>query len=306
MKFSIVLPNCMTVEAVSQPWEADLSGAEIARVARLADEIGFSTALVSEHFFFPTEHVALSGEHALHATTALGYFAGVTNRLRIGSLVSILTLQHPVVAAKAWATLDWLSGGRAIVGLGVGWLREEFDVLGVPFRRRGRLMDEYVDAMVELWTAERPAFHGHHVDFADIAFAPKPVQTPYPPIWFGGDSRAAAQRVARIGSGWAPLQTPPERIPDRLEYIRSQPTWRDRPLDVFYSTAWLNMGDAHAVLDNPAAKGSWHADEVVDQCGRLAELGVTETWVPPPPVRDLEEYLDHMRWLAAEIMPKLG
>lgn len=305
MRFSVVLPNCMSVAAVTQPWEQDLTGPQIASVARLADDLGFSTAFVSEHYFFPHAHVELSGDHALHATTALGYFAAVTERIRIGSLISILPLQHPIIAAKQWATLDWLSGGRTVVGLGVGWLREEFDVLGVPFRQRGQMMDEYIDACIELWTNIRPTFAGKFVEFDDIAFGPKPVRKPYPPIWIGGDSKRATQRVARIGAGWAPMFTAPKRIPDRLDYIRSQPAWTDRALDVFYSPAWLNMGSAHAVLNNPESKGSWSPEYVIDQCGQLLEFGVTDTWVPPPPVRELSEYLDHMRWLSEEVMPKV-
>ncbi|HVV31568.1 MAG TPA: TIGR03619 family F420-dependent LLM class oxidoreductase [Mycobacteriales bacterium] len=303
MKLSVILPNCMEVAAITQPWEKSMSGREIASVARLADDLGFQSAFVSEHFFFPRAHVALSGEHALHATTALGFIAGATDRIRLGSLITILPLQHPVVAAKSWATLDWMSGGRAIAGIGVGWLRDEFDVIGVPFTQRGRRTDEYLEAIGELWSSEDPSYAGDFVSFRDIAFAPKPIQQPRIPLWFGGDSRPALRRVARFGDGWCPMMTPPEKIPHRLAHIASQPEWVERPLDVFFTDAWTNIGEAHAVLDNPLARGSTNAQQIIDRCGYLAELGVTETWIAPPPLSGLEAYLDHLRWVAAEIMP---
>jgi probable F420-dependent oxidoreductase len=303
MKFSVVLPNCMQVTAVSQPWEQALSGPQIAQVARLADELGYETAFVSEHFFFPTHHVHLSGEQCLHATTALAFIAGATQRIKIASLVSILPLHNPIIAAKAWATLDWMSEGRAIAGIGVGWLREEFDAIGVPFTERGRRTDEYIRAMLELWGNPTPQFHGEFTEFADIAFAPRPFNRPRVPFWFGGDSRPALARTARHGDGWAPLQTVPEKLPARLDYLRSHPDWSERPFEVFFSDAWTNLGSAHAVLDNPLAVGSTNADRVLARLAHLSALGVTQTWVAPPPLPGLEAYLDHLRWVAEEIMP---
>jgi len=97
-------------------------------------------------------------------------------------------LQNPIVQAKAWATLDWLSGGRAVAAVGVGWLEEEYKILGVPFHERGRLCDEYLAAMIELWTSESPEFDGKYVSFKDVGFAPKPLQKPHLPIWCGGDA----------------------------------------------------------------------------------------------------------------------
>ena len=151
--------------------------------------------------FIPTSHVDLSGPHYFHSTAAQAYIAGATQRIRIGTSITILPLQHPIVMAKALSTVDWMSSGRIVVAFGVGWLEKEFDALGVPFHERGRMSDEYLAAIVELWTKERPSFEGKYVSFKDVAFEPKPFQKPHLPIWMGGDSDAALKRAARFASG---------------------------------------------------------------------------------------------------------
>src|SRR5690606_21201099 len=151
MKLNIVVPNSMHVAAMVQKWELDLNGSDIAAAMSLADELGFNKCMLGEHFVIPNEHIELSGDHYFHTTVALGYIAGKTKKMKLSSSVSILPLQNPIVQAKAWSTLDWLSGGRAEALFGVGWLKEEFDLLGVPFNKRGEMADEYLAAMIALW-----------------------------------------------------------------------------------------------------------------------------------------------------------
>jgi probable F420-dependent oxidoreductase len=306
MKLNVSVPNSMHVAAMTQPWEHALSGDDIGRAMQLADELGFHKCMLGEHFIMPEEHVGLSGDHYLHASVALSFLAGRTQRLRVMSSVSILPLQNPIVQAKAWSTLDWLSGGRATALFGVGWLKEEFDLLGVPFHSRGRMADEYVAAMIELWTAEEPRFAGEFVNFSGIRFAPKPVQRPHLPVWFGGDAEPVLKRVARFGNGWSPFRTPPETFPACIDLIKSQPDFDGRTLDVFFALEMLNVGAHHEVLDDPRAPGTRDAQKIIDQIGWLKELGVTETIVPlPPGLTGLDAYFDRMRWVAEEIMPKL-
>jgi probable F420-dependent oxidoreductase len=128
---------------------------------------------------------------ALHTTT-----------LRVGTAVALLPLRHPLLWAREISTLDHFSGGRFDFGIGLGWLREEFDALNVPFAERGRIADEYLGALHAAWTQEASTFHGDHVSFTDALTFPKPLQTPGPPIYIGGESRAALRRVARFGDGW--------------------------------------------------------------------------------------------------------
>ncbi|MGD1253487.1 TIGR03619 family F420-dependent LLM class oxidoreductase [Mycobacterium seoulense] len=306
MRFSVVLPNSVHVAALTQPWERGLAGTDIAHVARTAEKLGFTRVFIPEHFVTPTSHVELSGNHYFDATTAQAYIAGATSTISIGSMVTILPLHNPVIAAKSIATLDWLSGGRAQVTVGVGWLEEEYDAIGVPFRRRGRLTDEYLAAMFEMWHSDTPAYDGEFVRFRDIAFGPKPIHKPHPPIWMGGDAEAVLRRAARFGDGWAPWQTRPEDFPAKLDYLKSQPGYDGRPFALFFSLASLNIGLAHEINDDPHSQFGQNAQQVIDNCNMLAGLGVTDTWVNPPPVVDFSSYLDHLHWVSEEVMPTAG
>lgn len=305
MRFTVYLPNCMHVAAVTQPWEHTLGGRDIASVAHRAEELGYSMVFLPEHFFTPTSHVELSGNHYFDATTAQAFVAGATSTITIGSMVTILPLHNPIVAAKQIATLDWFSGGRAQVTVGVGWLKDEFDAIGVPFTKRGRLTDEYLEAMFELWHSDSPNYDGEFVKFNDIAFGPKPISSPHPTVWMGGDADAVLRRAARFGDGWAPWLTKPDELPAKLDYVRSQPGFDNRPFSVFYSLAMLSIGQEHAIVEDPNAQFGQSAEQVIDNCNMLAERGVTDTWVNPPPVEDFNAYLDHMQWVAEEIMPKV-
>jgi probable F420-dependent oxidoreductase len=306
MRFAVNLPNCMHVAAITQPWEHGLSGRDIAGVAQRAEQLGYSMVFLPEHFITPTAHVGLSGDHYFDATTAQSFVAGATSTITIGSMVTILPLHNPVVAAKQIATFDWLSGGRAQVTVGVGWLKEEYETLGVAFDKRGRMADEYLEAMFELWHSHSPSFEGKFVKFDDIVFGPKPISDPHPTIWMGGDADAALRRAARFGDGWAPWLTKPDELPAKLDYLRSQPGFGDRPFSVFYSLAVLSIGQEHVIVDDPNAEFGQSAQQIVDNCNMLAERGVTDTWVNPPPVAGLNAYLDHMQWVAEEIIPKVG
>ena len=307
MKLNVGVPNSMHVAAMVQPWEYALTGADIGHAMSIADQLGFNKCMLGEHFVIPKEHIALSGDHYFHTAVALGFIGGQTKRLRLSSSVSLVALQNPIVQAKAWSTLDWLTGGRAEALFGVGWLKEEFDALGVDFHERGRMADEYVAAIIELWTKDDPQFEGEFVKFGNLGFAPKPVQSPKLPIWFGGDAQAVLKRVARFGDGWSPFRTPPEKFPECIDFIKSQPEYDGRPLNVFFALEMLNVGAHHEILDDPRAPGSRSIQQIVDQVGWLRDLGITETIVPlPPGISGMDEYRDRLRWVAAEIMPKVA
>jgi probable F420-dependent oxidoreductase len=261
--------------------------------------------MLGEHFIVPNEHIPLSGDHYLHAAVALGVIAGLTSRIKLTSSISILPLQNPIVQAKAWSTLDWLSGGRAEPIFGVGWLKEEFDMLNVDFHDRGKMAEEYIQAMIELWTKDNPEFKGDFVSFKDVGFSPKPVNPTGIPVWFGGDAPAVIRRVGRHGDGWSPFQTPPEKFPEALELMKSQPEYNGRKIDIFFALEMLNVGSHHEIKGDERAKGAWDIDKIISQCQWLGELGVTETIIPQPPIKDFEEYKDRMRWVASEIMPKV-
>ena len=305
MKFAFGMPRLIELKATMQPWELSVTGADQTRLAKLADDIGYDMISVPEHFLIPNSHVDLSGPHHFHAYAAMGYYAGATNRIRINSSIAILPLQHPVVTAKALATLDWMSGGRAMVTFGAGWLQEEFELLGVDFHRRGAMCEEYLAAIMTLWTQDDPAFEGEFVSFRDVAFAPRPVQHPHPPIWMGGEADAALKRAARFASGWWPYLTKPEDIPARIDFIKSQPGYDGRVFDVMYGFATTRVGEGHQVQDDPRARPGMTLNEIVDRLSWFKSLGVTMSSVPIPAVGSIAAYEDYARWVIEEVKPRV-
>jgi len=306
VKFAFPLPHMLRLKAITQPWEASVTGADQTRMVKRAEAMGYDMIAIPEHFVIPTDHVELSGPHYLQSTVAQAYIAGATEKIRLNSCVTVLPLQHPIVLAKALATADWMSSGRMMVTFGVGWLEREFDFLGVPFRERGRIADEYLAAIIELWTSESPRFEGRYVSFQNMAFEPKPVQKPHLPVWVGGDADAALRRAARFASGWWPFLTPPEKIAERIEFIKSQPTYDGRPFEVMHGLGTTRVGEGHRVVKDPRARPGMSAQEIIDRMNRLAEQGVTFSAVPVPAVRGIDEYLDYAQWVIEEIKPKVA
>ncbi|MET0887799.1 MAG: TIGR03619 family F420-dependent LLM class oxidoreductase [Mycetocola sp.] len=305
MKFNFSLPNNQQVTALTDPWMRALDGPDLARIVREADAMGFHKVTVGEHFVIPREHVAASGAHYMQSTTILSYLAASAPTIRVGSNITLVALQHPIVQAKMWGVLDWVSGGRTDINIGVGWLKEEFDLLGVDFHRRGKIVDEHVAAMIELWSSDRPTFHGQFVDFDDIAVEPRPVQRPHPPLWFAGDAPAVARRVAKWGVGWSPYLTKPEQFPEFLDRVRNHREYTGQPLGVYYVLLNLELGEEHQSRESGYDLAGWNAEHLVDELGRLGELGVTEVSAPLTTVDSIDGYLDRLRWVSEEVMPKV-
>ncbi len=306
MKLAFSMPHMLRLKATCQPWEAAVTGADQTRLAKWAEKLGYAMISVPEHHIMPRSHVELSGPHYFSAYPAMAYWAGATEKIRVNSCIAILPLQHPIVTAKALATMDWLSSGRVTVTFAVGWLKEEFDLLGVPFHERGRMSDEYMEAIIELWTQENPVYQGRYVAFRDVAFEPKPVQKPHLPVWMGGDSDGALRRTARFASGWWPFLTRPEDLPARIDFIKSQPDYNGRLQDVMYGFGTTRVGEGHTVQDDPGARPGMTQAEIIDRLGWLEERGVTMSSVPIPKVWDIQEYFDYTQWIAEEIMPSVA
>jgi len=190
----------------------------IRRLGRAADEYQYDSIWITDHIVIPKTTQSKypysadgsfdleAAQHYLDAPTVLSYLAGVTDRPALGSSVLILPYRNPVLVAKMVATLDVLSRGRVILAVGVGWMEEEFQALNLTtFQDRGAVTDEYIQILRELWTKEWPTYRGRFFSFEEVRFYPKPVQTPHPPIWIGGHTKAAIRRAARLGDGWHPI-----------------------------------------------------------------------------------------------------
>jgi probable F420-dependent oxidoreductase len=210
------------------------SPAMLARLAAEGEAIGYDYAAISDHIVEPIDIHARypyseSGEFPAGSRgerheqlTAIAYLAAKTSRLKFLTSVMVVPHRPAVLTAKILATIDVMSGGRLIVGVGAGWLEEEFVAIGAPpFAERGTATDEYLMAFRELWTKDKPRFDGRFVKFSDILFAPKPVQKPCPALWIGGESGPAMRRAARIGDGWYPIGANPQHRLDTMARYRA-------------------------------------------------------------------------------------
>jgi probable F420-dependent oxidoreductase len=195
----------------------------IARVARAAEAAGFESVWTAEHIVLPDPQVPPSpvppDTFLLDPTAALSFVAARTERLRLGTGIIILPQRNPVELAKELATVDVVSRGRLLFGLGAGYLEPEFRAMGIPFEDRGARTDEYIDAIKVLWTEAKPRFAGETVRFSGIDAQPRPVQRPHPPIHVGGHSSPAFRRAVRRGNGWYGFFVDLERAARHLEEL---------------------------------------------------------------------------------------
>lgn len=197
MKFGAVLPI----------WQLSVNEAETLTLK--AEELGLDGVFVPDHILAPAATTQHYGANWPDPFSLLGYLAGRTRKIVVGTSVIVLPYRNPLVTAKAAATVDQVSGGRFVFGVGVGWDEEEFRNLGLPFRRRGRMSDEYIRVIKAAWESDVPEFKGEYLSFAGAHFSPRPLQRPHPPIWVGGSpgvvSAPSVRRVAEMCDAWHPL-----------------------------------------------------------------------------------------------------
>ena len=221
MRYGFYLPTrggCATPEALEA-------------IVQRGEALGFHSVMIADHVVFPTAIASKypytvsgafpGGGDALEQLTLMAFVAGRTRTLRLVTSVMILPYRNPVLTAKMLATIDVLSRGRVTVGVGVGWLREEFEALDAPdFERRGAASDEYIRIFKTLWTQDPASFDGEFYRFDALRCVPQPVQKPHPPIWIGGHSAPALRRAARYGDGWHPVGANPA-VPLRPSELRA-------------------------------------------------------------------------------------
>jgi len=304
MKFALGMPGLILYPPVMGPWEPGASAADLVGIAQHADALGFDVLTTSEHVVIPESMAAVMGRRFPDSLVAAAVLAGATERIEILTCVLVLPYRNPLVLAKQVATVDFLSNGRFQLGVGIGHAREEFEALGVPFERRGARSNEYIEAMKVLWTSDDPRFEGDFVQFSNIAFEPKPVQKPHPPILIGGNSKPAMRRAARYGDGWLPWLVTPEQLPECLDYIRSQPDSRaaDPGFEVVLPIGEIKVEDySHEILGETTIPSS--TQHMVDEVGRHRDAGVTVTQLAPPKTPSLGHFRDWMSWFAEEVMP---
>lgn len=193
---------------------------EIMEAALAAEALGYDSIWVSDHVVVPDSHNVF-GDVFFDPLISLGFIASATSRIELGTSVIVLPYRNPLVLAKSVSSLDALSGGRVVLGVGSGWLKGEFDALGVDFARRGQMTDEYIEIMKELWTSDSPSHEGEYFSFTGIRFEPKPVRKPHPPVWVGGESRRSIERAVTHGDGWHPVGLGPGELAAKAREVRS-------------------------------------------------------------------------------------
>jgi probable F420-dependent oxidoreductase len=205
--------------------------------------------------------------------STLGWLAGITTKIEIGTTVIILPYRSPLETAKICANVDQLSGGRLILGVGIGWAQQEFQALRVPFEHRGAITNEYLEAIKLLWTQDVASYEGRFVSFQDVHTAPRPVQTPHPPIWIGGPSDAALRRAVRYGDAWHPIRIRADWLRDTgLPRLREMAEKEERPVPALCPRIKLHLTDSPRPEDQRIA-GEGSLDQIRRDLADLQELG---------------------------------
>ena len=285
----------------------------IAGAARHAESLGFQALAFPDHVVMPVRPGAdpVSARWYDNAVLA-AYLAARTERIRFFYNALVFPYRPAIQLAKALATADVVSGGRLTVGVATGWLRGEFRTLGVPFRERGAITDEYLRALKVLWTEDSPEFEGRYVRFRDLAFEPKCVQQPHVPLWIAGQGRAPLRRAVEHGDGWTPMTGSLEELARSGRWIRERLAERGRDPASLTFAFGLNFGEPDATRERASAHASQgrarrdrparEAGPIVDRLEAYREIGFEHMtvgfgWRTPA------DYLRELDFFAAEVMP---
>lgn len=290
--YGIQLPVQAQSRYFVEDWELTAGPGEIATVARAADRAGFFYVAVCDHVAIPDDLAPRMSAVWWDTIATLGWLAGLTSRTRLLSSVFNLTYRHPLVSAKSFATLDVVSAGRAIVGVGAGHVEKEFAALGVDFASRGRQLDE---ALTVLDVALREG----SVD--GMQLAPRPVQQPRPPFWVGGSAPAAVRRAARLADGWLPQGTPIGDMPPLIDLYRQ--SRGDDTGDIGAITEWLYVGTPSWDVDRPCVSGP--PEQLAESLRRWSDIGVNHLQVRFPS-RGVDELADQVTAFGEQVGPLLA
>ena len=286
---------------------------EFFEFVNLCEDVGIDSLWFSDR---------LSGnENTLDPVISIAALCGVTKKMKFGTSALILPLRQPSILAKQLATLDFLSNGRLLVVVGLGQdQQKEFDLAGVVKKHRGRITDESIDVMRKLWSGEKCEFDGEFFNFKDVTLLPKPIQSPFPPIWIGGRSWAALDRVARKGDGWLPSATTPQECSSGIQYIKSRmnEAGNEIPDDHYGTFIPFHINSDKQVAeqnfskhfisrrnditpDNYCAAGT--SDDVLQMINNYINVGVSKFVMRP--VASAEEWSNQVELLGTEVLPRI-
>ncbi len=303
MKFGICLPIRLSLEAKDN-----------VEIARTAENLGFDSIWVSDHVVMPKRHLGSFSEVFYDPFMLLSYIASETSTISLGTSVIILPYRNPVVVAKMIATLDMLSEGRVIFGVGPGWMKEEYEALSVPFDKRGSRTNEYISAIKELWTSDDPKFEGEFCSFSNIQFYPKPYTKPHPPIFIAGSSDFAIKRAVEYGDGWQPTWVSPNDVKDGISKLEQFAYQKGKHLSNFtYSVRnRLDIIGGDFNIDNESTDGDdppyllrGSVDEIISIIRLYDEIGVSHI-VLDPVSENLDGIFKTIEVVSKEIIPAIN
>lgn len=307
VEFGVALPNFK--------FGADPSPEHILGVAETAEECGYTSVMTSDHILVGTEYPRYGNLY--ESLITLTWIAARTERIRIGTSILVLPIRNALLAAKQLATLDAFAGGRVIVGVGVGWNEQEYGFVGAPFRRRGRLLDESIRVLRNLWNEERPAFRGDFYKYDESLCDPKPARAGGPPIWVGGNSEAAIKRAAAVGDAWHGDEVMPDDFARGIEQMRelAREHGREAPtatvrftVDLFEAAGIDRASDevaGHYMGGESEIGMSGSFDRIRDFLRRYRDLGTTD-FICQFEHDTPEQHAQFVRIFADEVMDKLA
>jgi probable F420-dependent oxidoreductase len=300
---------------------ATVKAEDLVRFAEQAESLGFYCLTVADHVIVPQDisvpyPYTVDGKYPgtgyhLETLMTMGFLAGATKRIRFVTSVMILPYRNPIVTAKMLASLDVLSGGRIIVGAGVGWMKEEFENLQAPaYKERGKVTDEYIKAFRELWSSDNPTFNGKHCRFSNIVFLPKPVQKPGIPIWIGGHSKQALRRAGELGDGWHPIggvptiPLEPEDVKKDFATLAEYARKAGRDPKAIRVALKGSLFDREKKIDDRRRRFMGSAEEIAGDIRDYRDAGV-DTMIFDVRRPSIDETLERMEWMAKEVFPRV-
>lgn len=289
-------------------------------LAELAESAGLESIWVADHVIFPSTFTSrypysptgrfpidMTKEPLLEPIATMGVLVGATQRVKIGTAVLVMPYRNPVLLARMLVTLDVLSGGRMMLGAGVGWLAEEFAALDArPFAARGRVTDECLEIIKRLCQGGEVTFQGEHYRLDPVVSNPGSVQRPHLPILIGGTSNAALRRAVRLGDGWLSTGMRPEQLAERLGVLQKQCEAQGRRFTDLHLVhkLFINIGEARKAADGSRDPGTGSPADIVDDLRRLADLGYRSVIVRYRG-SDADEQRRQLHSFIADIMPKV-
>jgi probable F420-dependent oxidoreductase len=313
MKFGVAVTTSVS-PAVTASAQADY----VRRLAPAVEEAGYDSIWVSDRTVFPADlperYPDMYGpgrsnpdaQNVLEALTTLTFVAGMTQTARLGISVLVLPFRDPVLNAKMITTLDVLSGGRVIFGIGVGWMPEEFEAMGASYADRGALTDEHIEMFKSLCSEDVAEFQGEHFQTSGMVFFPRPTQRPHPPIWVGGNTRRALRRAARVGDAWHGIRLTPGELAAKRETLRRLCKEHDREESSVEVSLRANVriGETQYSDTGDRTPLTGTVDDLVDDLRRYEEAGL-EYLVLSVAARDTDSTIEGLHRFADEIAPRV-